>query len=390
MIFDLPNETSAATKGYLQTRCLKIENQESRIRNPARAASFYTQSRLFDSPGPLDYASLRYTSRSSRGRPVNMTNPANSGLNFIGIDLSGANMRAAVVSDVGQIIERREGPVERDRVVEQVDQVVSELRDAAQNIVAVGVAIPGLVNRQTDRVVASRHLPSAVREDLHAELMKATGLRVELENDANAGAYGEYKVGAGRGSRDLFYMMIGEAIGGAIILDGRLWTGASGLAGEVGHITIDTEGMECVCGNTGCLETVASGPNIARRAKERLHRDSTSSLSRLAVNKEFTADDVAHEAQNGDDFSLMMIERTGKFIGTGVASVINLLNIERIVLGGGVMDAGDLILKPIILEAKRRAFQPCFEATQIVAGTLGTDAIPIGVAMLARDAGQTG
>jgi len=172
----------------------------------------------------------------------------------------------------------------------------------------------------------------------------------------------------------------------AIILDGKLWTGASGFAGEVGHITIDAEGLECVCGNTGCLETVASAPSIVRRARERLNRDSTSSLSRLGLNKNFTADDVAHAANEGDDFALMMIERTGKYIGTGVATVINLLNIERIVLGGGVMDAGALILNPIIQEVKRRAFLRCFEVTEIVAAKLGPDAAPIGAALLARDA----
>jgi glucokinase len=96
-----------------------------------------------------------------------------------------------------------------------------------------GIAIPGLVNRQTDRVVVSRDLPTTVREDLHSEFIRATGLRVEIENDANAAAYGEYKVGAGRGSRDIFYMMIGQGIGGAIILDGKLWTGATGFAGEI-------------------------------------------------------------------------------------------------------------------------------------------------------------
>src|SRR6185503_10073115 len=208
------------------------------------------------------------------------------------------------------------------------------------SIAAMGVAIPGLVNRQTDRVIAPRDLPATMVEDLHGELMRATGLRVELENDANAAAYGEYKVGAGRGARNLFYMMIGNGIGGAIIIDGKLWTGASGFAGEVGHITIDTEGSECECGNSGCLETVASAPNIVRRANERLYRDNTSSLSQLAMNTEFTAADIAREATNGDDFSLMMIERTGKYIGAAVASVINLLNIERIVLGGEVMDAG--------------------------------------------------
>lgn len=309
-----------------------------------------------------------------------------SGSNFIGIELSGTKLRAAIVNGEGVIGERVEADLHADGLVSQVTQLVADLRQRCADISAVGVAIPGLVNRQTDRVVASRDIPSLASSNLHAELSEASGLRFELENDANAAAYGEFKVGAGRGGRDLFYITIGEGIGGAIILDGKLWTGASGLAGEVGHITIDTEGDECQCGNTGCLETVASAPNIVRRAHERLNRDATSSLSKLAINKDFTADDMAREAKEGDDFSLMMIERTGKYIGTGVASVINLLNIERIVLGGGVMQAGDLILDPIIREAKRRAFQPCFEATEILAAVLGKDAATIGAAMLARDA----
>lgn len=315
-----------------------------------------------------------------------MDSMATSQPSFIGIELSGATLRGATVDDNGTILQRTQAEVTSDGLVSHIAQIVSELRKGGGNITAVGIAIPGLVNRQSDLVIASSYLPSSVRENLHADVTKATGLRVELENDANAEAYGEYKAGAGRGSRDMFYITIGEGIGGAIIMDGKLWTGASGFAGEVGHITIDTEGNECSCGNTGCLETVASGPNIVRRANERLYRDSTSSLSRLALNKNFTADDVAREATEGDDFALMMIERTGKYIGTGVATVINLLNIERIVLGGGVMRAGDLILKPVIQEAKRRAFQPCFEATEIIAATLGDDAATIGAALLARDA----
>ena len=289
----------------------------------------------------------------------------------------------------GPVLEHREAALERDQIVAQVAGIVSALREISSKVEAVGVGIPGLVNRETDRVLVSSDLPSMVSGDIHAQLMEATGLRVELENDANAAAYGEYKVGVGRDHRDLFYITIGEGIGGAIILDGKLWIGASGCAGEIGHITIDTEGIECICGNTGCLETVASAPNIVRRAKERLDRDSTSTLSRLATNEAFTAADIAREATNGDDFSLMMIERTGKYIGTAVASVINLLSIELIVLGGGVMEAGELILKPIIEEAGRRAFQPCFEATKIVAATLGVDAVATGAARLGRDSGPS-
>ena len=319
-----------------------------------------------------------------------MTSPIQSTLDYIGVDLSGATLRAALINADGQLIERREGALDREHLVEQIRSLVSELRDVSPKVASIGVGIPGLVNPLTDRVVVSPDLPSAVRADIHEELMRATGMQVELENDANAAAYGEYKVGAGRGARDMFYVTIGNGIGGAIILDGKLWLGATGFAGEFGHITIDAEnGVECVCGNIGCLETVASAPNIVRRANERLYRDNTSSLSRLAMNRDFTAADIAREAKNGDDFALLMIERTGKYIGAAVASVINLLNTERIVLGGGVMEAGELILNPIIREAGRRAFQPCFEATQIVAAALGTDAVAIGAGLLARNAAES-
>lgn len=312
--------------------------------------------------------------------------PPPSQSSFIGIELTGSRLSGAIVDSNGQIKKRAETAIDGSGLALQINAMVADLKAGDQNIGGVGIAIPGLVNRQSDRVIASSFLPSTVSNNLHTELTEATGLRIELENDANAAAYGEYMAGAGRGSRDMFYITIGQGIGGAIILDGKLWTGSSGFAGEVGHITIDTEGAECLCGNRGCLETVASAPNIVRRANERLNRDSTSSLSRLALNKDFTADDMAREATEGDDFALMMLERTGKYIGTGVASVINLLNIERIVLGGGVMQAREIILNPVIQEAKRRAFQPCFEATEILAASLGPDAATIGAAMLARDA----
>ncbi|HEV2864767.1 MAG TPA: ROK family protein [Pyrinomonadaceae bacterium] len=316
-----------------------------------------------------------------------MSAPSSNSLHFVGVELAASTVRAALVSADGRVVERREAAPTPDGVAEGVARLVADLRDSAPGGVGgIGVGVPGLVSPETGRVVISSDVPAAARGDLQAELREATGLPVVLDNDANAGALGEYTAGAGRGSRNMFYVTIGTGIGGALILEGRLWRGASGFAGEFGHITIDSEGIECTCGNTGCLETVASAPNIVRRTHERLMRDSTSSLSRLGLNKNFTAADIAHEARNGDDFALLMIERTGRYIGTAVAAVINLLNIERIVLGGGVMDAGELILNPIIREARRRSFQPCFEATQIVAATLGPDSVPTGAAVLARDA----
>jgi glucokinase len=309
---------------------------------------------------------------------------------YVGVELCATTARAALVTRDGEVVARRESASDSSDLAPQLARLVSALRDdAGARVAAVGLGVPGLVNPQTGRVVISSDIPSVVREDLRSALSDSTGLPVTLDNDANAGAMGEYVSGAGRGSRNMFYVTIGTGIGGALILDGRLWRGASGFAGEFGHITIDPEGVECTCGNVGCLETVASAPNIVRRTHDRLMRDSTSSLSRLGLNKNFTAADIAHEAKNGDDFAALMMARTGRYIGTAIAAVINLLNTERIVLGGGVMDAGDLILEPIIAEARRRSFQPNFESTQIVTATLGPDAVPIGAALLARDSTQS-
>jgi glucokinase len=317
-----------------------------------------------------------------------MSATTSSNQQFVGVELSPTAVRAALVGADAQVIERREEAAAPGEAAAQVARLVASLRDSASGgvVAGVGVGVPGLVAPGTGRVIISSELPGLTRGDLRAELEGATGLPVVVENDANAGAVGEHTAGAGRGSRTLFYVTIGTGIGGALVLDGRLWRGVTGFAGEFGHITIDPEGVECACGNTGCLETVASAPNIVRRAHERLYRDNTSSLSRLALNKEFTAADIAREARNGDDFALLMIERTGRYIGTAVAAVINLLNVEHVVLGGGVMEAGPLILDPIIREARRRSFQPCFEAARIATATLGPDAVPIGAATLARNA----
>jgi len=176
--------------------------------------------------------------------------PEQSPNNFAGIEVALATMRGVLISEAGEVIGRRESTYEPENLISAIADLTKSLRESGA-IKSVGVAIPGLVNRETDRVLISTGLPFTAQEHIHAELMQATGLRFELENDANAAAYGEYKAGAGRDARDIFYLGIGEAIGGAIILDGKLWTGASGCAGEIGHITIDTEGAECVCGNTG-------------------------------------------------------------------------------------------------------------------------------------------
>src|SRR3989440_3676932 len=232
--------------------------------------------------------------------------PTNGEKTFAGIEVALTTMRGVAISASGKILKRQEATYEPDNLIKAVAELTRELREVG-DIDSVGLAIPGLVNRETDRVLYSTGLPFTAQEHIHAELMQVTGLRFELENDANSAAFGEYKAGAGRDARDIFYIGIGDSIGGAIILDGKLWTGASGWAGEIGHITIDVDGAGCVCGHTGCLATVASWPNIVRRARERLNRDSTSSLSRLPMQESFTAGDLAPEATSGDDFSIMML-----------------------------------------------------------------------------------
>ena len=313
-----------------------------------------------------------------------LTHPASHAASHIGVALSHNLLRATLLDANGTPQTNREMPLERDTatLVPQIAELTRSLQSEASSlsspISGLGIGVPGLVNPTTKRIEISSDLPALVGYDLHAELARAINLPVTLTNDANAAAYAEYKIGAGRNSRSLFYALIGNGIGGALIIDGRSWLGVSGFAGEFGYMAVDAEG--------DVLESVASAPNIVRRTRERLARDSTSSLSKLALNRNFTAADIAHEAKEGDDFALLMIERTGRYIGIAIASVINLLNIERIVLGGAVMDAGDLILDPIIREAKRRSFQPCFDATQITLATLGNDAVALGAGLLARDA----
>jgi glucokinase len=316
-----------------------------------------------------------------------------SGSFFIGIDLGGSTLKGALISDTGEIIQetrfeaQQKGP---DALFGQVVQSALALRDnnaGGGRIGGIGVGIPGLVNRKTNRIEVMPNLPALSQIDITTELSRETGLPVILDNDANTAAYGELQVGAARGRHEVFFVTLGQGIGAGLIINGRIYRGAGGYAGEFGHMTIDPEGIECACGNIGCLETIASGPNIVRRTRERLYRDRTSSLSRLAIprDREFTAEDIAHAAREGDEMAQVMMERTGMFLGIALAAVINLLNVEMVVMGGGVMDAGDLILKPTIKETRRRAFPHSFNGCEIVIAELGASAGMIGAALMARD-----
>lgn len=291
---------------------------------------------------------------------------------LVGIEISASSLNAVILAGDGSIAKSHSVVVVDDvPVVEQLTALVDTLKREAGGIKRVGLAVPGLIDRASGRVAFSTNMPENASVDLINEIKYTTSLDVEIENDANAAAYGEFLLGAGRGSRNLFYATLGDGVGGAFILEGRMWRGVAGYAGEFGHVPINSEGMK--------LEEVASSANIIRRTRARFHQDSTSSLKSMSE-ESITLPAIIAAAESDDDFAQMMLERTGTYVGTAIASVINLLNIEKIVVGGPIMQAKDVVLNAIIERARELSFEPAFEATSIVEGELGLNAAAAGVA----------
>jgi glucokinase len=312
---------------------------------------------------------------------------------YIGLDV-GRTIRGALMRDDGAILLQRQvvSEVRHPRIF--IDQLIDMINglpaspEAISRVRAVGIGWPGPVDERTNRPERAVNILDVSSFDLHQELREGTGLPVVFDNDANAGAYGELCCGAARGYRDVFYVTMGTGIGAGLILDGRLQRGSRGFAGEFGHFKIDVDGLECACGSAGCLETVASGPNIVRRVRERLFSDPSFSVSQLARDMDgtLTCERIVQAAVEDDELAQSVLKETCVFLGAAVASVINLLNVEIVVLGGGVMEDNELMLRCVREEAQKRTMTPAYESCRIVAAELGPDAGIIGAAMLARDA----
>lgn len=295
----------------------------------------------------------------------------------VGVEAAAANFTAVLLDSGEMLANSYSQPVDAGRpVMEQLVEFVGQLPEHLGEFDRIGIAVPGLIRRETSQVAYSAHIPEHSDINIAAHLRTETGLSAIVENDANAAAYGEFRLGAGRGSDSLFYATLGRGIGGALILNGKIWHGASGFAGEFGYIAVNSDGLR--------LEDVASADNIVRRTRSRFNRDSTSSLNRLQE-QAILLGDIISAAENGDDFARLMLERTGSYVGTALASVINLLNLERIVLGGAIMHAGHLVLDAVVHSARELSFAPSFENTQIVSGTLGEKAAAVGAALLSNE-----
>jgi len=313
---------------------------------------------------------------------------------IVGVDLGGTNIVVGLVPiGGGDVLGLRTLPTEStrgakfvvDRIVHMVEDSIAEVvaahgttRDA---VAGVGIGSPGPLDRKTGTVINTPNLGwrNFPLRDLIANAVK---LPATLDNDANCATYGEWWLGAGRGTQTLVGFTLGTGIGGGIVLNGEIFHGCSDVAGEIGHMTIDSNGRKCKCGNYGCLEQYASGPAIAARAIEGIEAGAETVLEQMVDGKldEITAATVYEAAVLNDAYAKEVVKDTAKFLGAGVASIINILNPEMVVIAGGVTRAGEHLFVPLIAEVRRRAFRSAQECCRIVPAELSGTAGVVGAA----------
>jgi glucokinase len=308
----------------------------------------------------------------------------------LGIDIGGTKLAAGIVDLSGRILARAEIPTLAaegpERVLDRIVWLSQSVRESPAavscRIERIGIACAGPLDRQTGLILNPPNLPGWVRVPLVERIEVALGLPAFLDNDANAAALGELRYGAGRGARSLVYLTVSTGIGGGIILDGKVWHGLRNGAGEIGHMTIEPDGPLCGCGNQGCLEALASGPSIARRARELLESGRPSRLRELP---EVTAADVVRMAREGDPLATEIWRDTIRYLGLGVAAAITILAPDRVILGGGVAQAGEDLFEPLRSEVRRRVKLVAVESVPILPAALGKDVGILGAAALALD-----
>jgi glucokinase len=311
---------------------------------------------------------------------------------IVGIDLGGTNIAGGVMPTDGtrEIAMRMIPTLAQDGAGSVVDRIVRMIEDVIEqtqaetgadrsDFLGVGIGSPGPLDRARGVVIVTPNL--GWRDfPLRDEVASRVNLPATLDNDANCATLGEFWCGAAKGGRNVVGLTIGTGIGGGLILDGKLYHGASDAAGEIGHTTIDSNGRRCKCGNYGCLEAYASGPAIAERARELLQVEHDSVLHELTEGdvSRITAATVYEAAKRGDPVALEVVRDTAGFLGVGLSALINVFNPDTVVVAGGVTQAGDLLFDPLRAEIKRRAFKPAVDACRIVPGALPLSAGVVG------------
>jgi glucokinase len=251
-----------------------------------------------------------------------------------------------------------------------IAETIAQTGAKRDDMIGVGVGAPGPLDRERGIVITTPNL-GWTNFPLRDVIAERTRLPVRIDNDANCATLGEWWLGAAKGANNVIGMTIGTGIGGGIILGGRLYHGSADMAGEIGHATIDITGRRCKCGNYGCLEAYASGPSIADRAREALSGDDTL-MVRMAGGDpaKITAATVYEAAKRGDDTALDVVRETSRFLGAGVANLLNIFNPDVVVICGGVTQAGETLFAPLRREVRKRAFKPAVDACEIVPGIL--------------------
>jgi glucokinase len=309
----------------------------------------------------------------------------------IGVDLGGTKLLAGAVDQglgVHHRVQRSVAGLDSAALLDVAVSAVSELREAAgTEVEAVGFGIPSLIDRRTGIARVAINLPLA--DVAFADIMtERLGLPVFVDNDGNAAAIAEHRAGAAEGADEAIVMTIGTGIGGGLILRGQPYRGAIGFAGELGHIVIDRNGPPCQgnCPNHGCVETFASGTALAREARRLAAERPGSGLGRAqASGRELAGPLVTELAHDGDAAAREAIELIGSALGVAIATLLNIFNPEVVVIGGGVIAAGELLLGPARAEVARRVLAPTRNAARIVAARFGVEAGMIGAAALAFD-----
>ena len=312
----------------------------------------------------------------------------------VGVDIGGTKMETALVDAQGNILasSRRPSGINLDpaMAIADITACVGELQAeaSAASVAAVGLGVAGQIDSDNGIVRESPNLPKWSNVPIRHELERALSIPAFAINDVQAATWGEWQKGAGQGVLDLVCMFVGTGIGGGIVANGRMYTGATGSAGELGHTVVDYRGPSCRCGNWGCLEAHAGGWAIALRAQQAVATDPEAGKAMLALAQDdpeaLTAATVSEAAHQGDPLAQRLVAEVGEALGAGVASVVNAFNPSLVIMGGSVIEGLPELMGMVKESVQRRALPSARDAVEVVKAQLGNHAVVVGAALMAR------